>query len=404
AQGDLPTGVQNDQPFPLIKGVDLSGEPVNLERVLGKKTVVLSFWSIYCTDCVKELDDLRILRREFPEDDLEVVAVNTDSALPLSRITNFIRRYESVRGSALEVTHLVDRDSSVVNTLGIRYIPLMITVGKSGAVSSVMSGYQHDQDRGKLLKALDEGRIALGAWSEGLRGRLRTILRTSAAGGQAVEWGTFRVEEKMDLFGIYDKDGWKTTFSQSSDRDAEAERVECVVKGQLKVSLMREALSTIGFRVAQGGKNPFQLHGVEIPQCQLDSATDKMTTLYKDLSFDSLFNQIELKGMWIEESYWAGLTGDVDLGALREKVKELGLGNSPKSIEVVTTSDYDFKPLAVLKRLAELSYRVSSIRDDRMLYYGTAEKLVEELMKITIKGMSVYAERLEDGVVRLECF
>jgi len=48
---------------------------------------------------------------------------------------------------------------------------------------------------------LEEGRLALGAWGESLRAKLRTLLRAGGPEGRAVEWGSFRVEERMPLFG-----------------------------------------------------------------------------------------------------------------------------------------------------------------------------------------------------------
>ncbi|TAL16044.1 TlpA family protein disulfide reductase [bacterium] len=404
AQDDLPTGVQIDQPIPAISGVDLAGNAVDVASFTGKRTVVLSFWSIYCTDCVKELDDLRVISTEFPEDEVAIIAVNTDSSVPLSRITSFIRRYEGVRGSTLDVIHLLDRDGSVVNNLGVRYIPLMITVGKGGVVTSVLSGYRHEQDKSRLVQALEDGRIATGAWSEGLRGRLRTILRSSGPSGQVVEWGAFRVEEGMSLFGLYNKDGWSCSLTGQTNRDVEVDRVECVVRGRLKFSLMREALQSLGFRVAQGSKAPYQEYGIEIPECALDIEQDRLAKLYKDLEFDSLYAANEQKGLWVGDRFWSGLVGDVDLAALREKMKDLGLASSPMTIELITNSDFDFKPRAVLKELTERSYRVSSIRDDRIIYYGNADKLVEEIMALNIKGLEVFAEKLEDSVVRLESF
>ena len=81
AQGQegLPTDIQVGERLPPLSGVDLDGEPVSLSGYLGDETLVLSFWSVHCADCVRELDDLQSIRRDFPSENLTVVAVNTDA-------------------------------------------------------------------------------------------------------------------------------------------------------------------------------------------------------------------------------------------------------------------------------------------------------------------------------------
>jgi thiol-disulfide isomerase/thioredoxin len=114
-----------------LAGVDLEGNPVDLGSYLGEATLVLSFWSIHCSDCIRELDDLRSIRREFPPEDVTVIAVNTDSGLPTGRIAGFMRRYEASRGP-LDVVHLLDREAIILDVLGIRYIPVLVVVDRSG--------------------------------------------------------------------------------------------------------------------------------------------------------------------------------------------------------------------------------------------------------------------------------
>ncbi|MBE0616506.1 MAG: TlpA family protein disulfide reductase, partial [Proteobacteria bacterium] len=224
AQEVVPSGIRTGEPLPALTGVDLEGNPVALSSFLGRGSVVLSFWSVHCTDCIRELDDLRSIRREFPPEEVAVVAVNTDSGLPVERVAGFVRRYESSRGP-LEVAHLLDRNASILTALGIRYIPVLVVLDRAGRVSSVFTGYQ-TEDRARVAQAMEEGRVALGAWSESLRGRVRTLLRGPAPGGGSVEWGTFRAEAGAPLFGLYDATGWIADAAGRRDRAGEAKRVE----------------------------------------------------------------------------------------------------------------------------------------------------------------------------------
>ena len=75
AQEGVPTGVSVGTALHTLAGVDLDGKPVKLQNYYGEGTMVLSFWSVHCTDCIRELDDLRSLRREFPAEQVSIVAV-----------------------------------------------------------------------------------------------------------------------------------------------------------------------------------------------------------------------------------------------------------------------------------------------------------------------------------------
>jgi thiol-disulfide isomerase/thioredoxin len=403
AVDDGPSGARVGSELPAISGVDLSEKPVDLKSLIGRKTIVLSFWSIYCSDCVREMDDLRSIRAEFPVEEVEVVAINTDSAFPVSRIASFVRRYEGARGAPLDVVHIVDRNEAIVKALGVRFIPLMITINKAGTVASVMGGYDRDQDKSRLYQALEQGSVSLGAWSEGLRGRLRSILRGSGPDGLPVEWGSFRVEEGMSLFGLYDNSGWRADVLGRSDHEAEVARVERVVRDRLRLSLMKDALGSIGIRVADDRESPFQARGITIPESPMDN-TNRWRRLYQDLSFSDFFRVESNTGKWVGDEFWGVLVGDVELGRLRARLKELEFPSEPVGVKLTIVSDSDFKPRILLKSLRERSYRVHSFQGDSVQYYGTPEMALAEIKEITIPGMAIFAEREEGGSIRIEVF
>lgn len=400
---DIPTGARVGTPITSIAGVDLSEQPIDIKDLIGRKTIVLTFWSIYCSDCVRELDDLRSIRAEFPVEEVEVVAVNTDSTLPVSRIASFVRRYEGARGAALDVVHVLDRNDAIVKALGVRYIPLMLTVSKAGTVASVMGGYNPEQDRARLVQALEQGRIALGAWSEGLRGRLRSILRGVGPDGLPVEWGSFNVEEGLSLFGLYDGTGWRADIVGRANRDKEVERVERVVRDRLNITLMRDSLASIGLRLIVDRESPFQSRGVTVPESPLE-APNRWRRLYQDLDFKELFRVESTSGRWIGDEYWGVLVGDVELGRLRGRLRDLSFPKDPVTIPLSIVSDSDYKPRALLKIFREASYRVHSFQGETLLYFGTVDMALNEIKDISIPGIGIFAERDPGGGLRIEVF
>jgi thiol-disulfide isomerase/thioredoxin len=403
AQEDMPLNVQVASPLPVVTGVDLSGNDVDLASVVGGKTVVLSFWSIYCSDCIRELDDLRAIRAEFPTEEVEVVAINTDSAFPVSRVANFLRRYEGVRGKTLNVKHILDRDNAIVDLLGIRYIPLMVTVDATGSVSSILSGYDHREDRTRLYQAMEQGRVALGAWSEGPKAKLRALLRGAGPDGLPVEWGSFRLEEGMSLFGWYDNSGWLLDISGKPDRDEEINRVEMVIGDRLQLKLMKTALASVGVRLPHDGFTPYQLKGLRIPESPMVSE-NRWFRLYQALSFSELYQIDHENSIWSDDEYWAGLVGDVDLGRLRAQLRGLEFPNEPLAYKLSTVSDYDFKPRMLFKMFKQTSYRVYSFEGETILYYGEMEQLLDELERLRLPGVEIFVEEIGETELRVEVF
>lgn len=401
AQEVAPARVQAGQPLPPLGGVDLEGSPLELGASAEGPVLVLSFWSIHCGDCIRELDDLRAIRREFPADDVRIVAVNTDSGLPVSRVAGFVRRYEASRGDA-GLTHLLDRDGAIVTGLGIRYIPLLIVADRSGRVSSVLTGYQ-PSDRPRVAQALEEGRLALGAWSEGLRGRLRTVLRGPAPRGGSIEWGTFRVEDGMSLFGLYDASGFLADAAGRRDRAAEASRVEAVVADRLKVLLLWEALSSLEVRLPAPAERPFGPGGIQVPESPL-AESPAWKSLYERLRFDELYRVEDSSKVWVGDELWAGLVGDVDLGRLRERLASQGFPKEPSRLRVEIVSDFDYKPRAVLQRFRRSSYRVQAVQGEHVVYYGDAEAFARELSAVEGVPFRLFVEVLAPDVVRVEVF
>ncbi len=396
----VPPGLRVGSRVPDVRGVDLRGDPVALSDLAGGRTTVLAFWSIYCTDCVRELDDLKAIRREFPADEVTVVAVNTDSGLPLSRIRGFVGRYEARRGP-LGVAHLLDRDAAILGSLGVREVPVLAVLDAGCRVTSVHTGYG-EGDRPRLARALDEGRVALGAWSEGLRGRVVSVLRGTGPDGAPVEWGSFRVEEGVPLQGLYDAGGWIADPLGRPDRAREAARVEAVAAGRVRVALLREAAASVGLRIPPPDRRPVADGGLRVAENPLDG-DGRWRRLYDAVGFDDLYREQGRTAVWVGDRYWVGLVGDVDLGRLRARLAALDVPARPGRLRLTTVSDFDFKVRAVLEALRTASYRVRAVQGEVVVYYGTAEQLADELRALP-SPLKVFVEVEAPDAVRLEVF
>jgi hypothetical protein len=207
----------------------------------------------------------------------------------------------------------------------------------------------------------------------------------------------------MALFGLYDSQGWLADAAGRRDRDLEARRVETVVADRLKVSLLREALASVGIRLPAPERQAFQPGGVAVPESPFDSRSG-WKELYEDLTFDGLYREVVATSAWVGDKYWAALVGDVDLGRLRSLLGKLDFPTDAARIRLETVSDFDYKPRAVLQGLRNSSYRLQTIQGQHVVYYGSPEQLVRELNGLGGQPFKVFVEVVAPNEVRLEVF
>lgn len=124
----FPAGAVNlvpGDPAPEFSLPDIDGNPVTLSG-FRDKTVILVFWSTWCSRCSEELT---FLRNTFGErDDLVVVLINQDSEKSVSKERIFEMR------DRLSLTFPIIVDSGLVlwDRFGINALPTSVVIGKDG--------------------------------------------------------------------------------------------------------------------------------------------------------------------------------------------------------------------------------------------------------------------------------
>lgn len=133
-------------PAPEFSLPDIDGNSVTLSG-FRDKTVILVFWSTWCSRCSEELT---FLRNTFGgRDDLIVVLINQDSekAVPRERIVEMRDR--------LSLTFPILMDSGLVlwDRFGINALPTSIVIGKDGRTIFAESNFYWESAE-KLLAAV----------------------------------------------------------------------------------------------------------------------------------------------------------------------------------------------------------------------------------------------------------
>lgn len=107
----------------------LDGTKIKLSDLKGKN-VIINFWATWCGYCVAEMPDLQKLQDTYKDEDLLVLAVNVGESKEVAQ--------KFMDENKINLTVLLDKDSSISNSYGLRSFPSTLTVNKKG---EIVTGY-----------------------------------------------------------------------------------------------------------------------------------------------------------------------------------------------------------------------------------------------------------------------
>ena len=121
---------------PTFKAELLDGGELDLSEQLGKKVIMLDFWSIYCVSCVQEMPHLVNIQNKYP-DELFTVGVDLDS-FGTKRVKKFVDKLK------FEIPYpiVVDKRRKVAAKYSVSVLPTTILIDKEGKVFYYHVGYK----------------------------------------------------------------------------------------------------------------------------------------------------------------------------------------------------------------------------------------------------------------------
>jgi len=137
------------EPAPDFSLPDIDGKKVSLSQ-FRDKTVLIAFWSTWCSRCEEELT---FLRDEFDgRDDVAVILVNQDSDKEVS-----LKRIAELRAKLnLRFPIIVDSGLVLWDRFGINALPTSMVIGRNGMILFVESNFYWASPE-KILQAASPG-------------------------------------------------------------------------------------------------------------------------------------------------------------------------------------------------------------------------------------------------------
>ena len=117
---------------PDIVGRTLAADPVTVSEHAGK-VVVVSFWATWCAYCLKELPILEGLQKVAGKDNIQVIAVNTETSDVFRKVARQL--------SSLTMKLAYDPGKRGADAYGVSGIPHLVIIGRDGKIIEVYRGY-----------------------------------------------------------------------------------------------------------------------------------------------------------------------------------------------------------------------------------------------------------------------
>jgi peroxiredoxin len=95
---------QIGEPLPAFSGIDLQGNPVDLNKIIGKKPIMLLFWASWCKDCKPKLKEINKLVAKYGEKDIQFIGINIGMKDSKKKARAFIKEYKMTYPNVFDKT------------------------------------------------------------------------------------------------------------------------------------------------------------------------------------------------------------------------------------------------------------------------------------------------------------
>ena len=146
---------QNNRKLPSVQVQNLNGDNLDISSVSNDgKPIYISFWALWCTNCIKELNAITDLYADWQkETGVKIVAVSIDDERNKAKVNPF------VSGKNWEYEVYLDPNSDLKRALNINTIPHSFLLNGKGEIVYQHNGYTpgDEEELYKLIKKVAAG-------------------------------------------------------------------------------------------------------------------------------------------------------------------------------------------------------------------------------------------------------
>ena len=129
--------LKEGDPFPHFTGTDLDGGAVDT-KALGKKVILIDFWSVYCSSCVQEMPHIVKLHEKYKDKGLVCIGIDLDPMMPPAKVKKFLDGQDF----PMPYPNVQDNKRQIMSLLGVSMLPTTIVVDTAGVVRLFHVGYK----------------------------------------------------------------------------------------------------------------------------------------------------------------------------------------------------------------------------------------------------------------------
>lgn len=113
---------------PTFKGLDMNGQEVDLDAIVGKKPIMLLFWATWAVDCQPKLTDINALVEKYGHDDVAFVGINVG----MNDTVEKAREY--VKVNKMNYPNMFDNTGELSEKYQLNKVFALILVSKDGTI------------------------------------------------------------------------------------------------------------------------------------------------------------------------------------------------------------------------------------------------------------------------------
>lgn len=137
-----------DKPAPEMDIVDFEGNYHNLTTMQGK-VVIIDLMATWCIPCVAQMKHLNEVRDAYPEEEVMIVSIDTDSRESMDRLTEWMEQNNA------RWPYAIDNDG-IARKLGLKILPKIVIISPDSRIVFETQGEAYPATMARIINRYAE--------------------------------------------------------------------------------------------------------------------------------------------------------------------------------------------------------------------------------------------------------